>query len=91
VFTVEREGALATPRHHHPPHGLVTAAALVELGRAVRRLERDDSVRVILLRGRIAHTELDEIERMSRGVSASGGRSGAPPRRSPEHGCQTSS
>jgi enoyl-CoA hydratase/carnithine racemase len=68
VFTVEQEGAVATLRYVNPPHGFLTARALAQLRTALRALERDPAVRVIVIAGEpsrfIAHSELDEIERM---------------------------
>jgi enoyl-CoA hydratase/carnithine racemase len=68
MFYLERQGAVALLRYRHPPRGFLTAQALAELRRLVLRLERDESVRVIVLCGEpdrfIAHTELDEIAHM---------------------------
>src|SRR5688572_1820678 len=66
MFHLNRDGAVAELRYSHPPRALLTAAALAQLRRLWRDLESDPSVRVIVLRGSIAHTELDEIDAMLR-------------------------
>jgi enoyl-CoA hydratase/carnithine racemase len=66
MFHVTRDGAVAELRYEKPPRALLTSAALAQLRLSWRALEKDPTVRVIVLRGSIAHTELDEIDAMLR-------------------------
>ena len=65
AFAVELRGAVAWVRYQHAPRNFLTARALVELAALMRRLERDDGVRVIVLGGQGAdfmlHLEVGEL------------------------------
>ncbi len=66
---VTREGAIATVRFDRPSPSFASLALIDELRRVLARLERDDAVRVIVLRGArdgefLAHLTIDEIEAM---------------------------
>jgi enoyl-CoA hydratase len=61
VLSIERRGAVAVIRYHHPPRNFLTLRAVHELRRAWCRLERDPTVRVIVLAGGALHTEIAEL------------------------------
>jgi enoyl-CoA hydratase/carnithine racemase len=60
MFSVEKQGAVAILEYRNPPHGFLTLAAIAQLRRILRHLD----ARVILFRGTMVHTELDEISAM---------------------------
>jgi enoyl-CoA hydratase/carnithine racemase len=69
TIAIERRGAVAVIRHHHPPRNFMTARLLHELRRAWTTLERDPSVRVVVLAGArdgafLLHTEVAQIREL---------------------------
>jgi enoyl-CoA hydratase/carnithine racemase len=62
----ERHGPVVTLRLDNPPHNLLTTPVMIELRNAVARLERDASVRAVVLAGAqrgvfIGHYDVEEI------------------------------
>jgi len=73
-WSLERSGGVVTCAHANPPRHTLTAAGVRELSDRLDALERDPSLRVLVLTGTgegvfVAHYEVDELAAAAEGAS----------------------